>query len=80
MTWQDQLPACFAEGSLAFAPHPADEERAFALLTRLRDENVGLAAVNEAVVDYLKGADAGATHIEQQTERVAMFFGPWLLD
>lgn len=79
-TWKEDVPGCFGSMDAEFAMHPCDEERAFDLLTRLREEDVAWAQVQAELFSHLKHSKWGTNqqHCEKQIERARMLYEPWL--
>jgi hypothetical protein len=78
--WKNDVRGCFGQSDLIFAGHPADEDRAFRLLVRVRQENVGWAEVSAAFRAFLDRENAGSDHAAQQIAVIERRFRGWLLD
>jgi hypothetical protein len=76
--WTKKIPGCFGVSSLAFANHPADEQRAFQLLAELRAQQVDWTTSRREIKAFLTSKRASKAHVEAQMKRVALFFKPWL--
>ena len=76
--WRGDLAACFDNLDRLFVSHAMDEDRAFALLARLRAEGVGWRELDSAVRDLLTEDGCTVQHIELQMRHVEPRFRPWL--
>ncbi len=80
MDWKAQIEGCFGSADAKFARHPNDEDRAFALLSQLRNERVGWSIVRPAFLEHLKSEGCGRKHIANEMARVRDHFKDWLDD
>lgn len=78
--WQNSIPSCFGESDLSFAAHPSDENRAFDLLKKLREINVGWQETRKAFDMFLSSKGAAPDHITTQLKKVEERYRLWLLD
>jgi hypothetical protein len=79
MSFDQELHGCFT-GSGYFATHPADEDRAFEWLKKLRATGIGWKRAKGQIGEYLKAKGFDQEHIEQETERARKKLKPWLID
>jgi len=79
MNFDKALHGCFS-GSLEFATHASDEDRAFAWLGTLRERKIGFRAALEQVEAYLTAEKARQDHIRGVLEDVTRYIQPWLTD
>jgi len=75
-----QVPGCFGSSDLIFASHPADEERAFAWLTYLREHEIGWKEARQQLEDFLNSKRAPRHHIKKQLDEARSRMKPWLTD
>ena len=80
MNWKDRIAGCFGHDLAGFASHALDEQRAFELLTILREEGIGWQEVADEIENYLISKTANAQFSADQMNKVESFFKPWLLD
>lgn len=78
MTWQKQIPGCFAGMTAPFAQHPNDERRALELLRTMQEEGVTWAEAEAAIRDYLTGQNVTVAELSKQMQRVEEKLRPWL--
>ena len=78
MAWQNMIQGCFGLADREFAGHPSDEQRAFELLSELRENSVGWTEFETELRSQL--SNMSKLHANDQVERVASFFRMWLLD
>ena len=78
VAWQKKIGGCFGDQDQVFAGHPLDEQRAFELLTQLRDEDVRWEEFAAELRSYLSSMPL--THQDEQFEKVHRFYEPWLAD
>lgn len=78
MRWQNRISGCFGLADREFAGHPSDMERAFELLTQLRQEHVGWEEFEEELRSQL--ANMRKLGTDEQVKRVREAFQFWLLD
>jgi hypothetical protein len=78
MIYDREISGCFGDNDLLFANHPADQKRAFAWLTHLRERQARWAEVRDQVEAYLREQGASPFHILDQIDEVKRRFGPWL--
>lgn len=78
MTWQEQIPGCFAGMTAPFAQHPKDEQRALELLKAMQEKGVTWAEAEAAIRAYLTGQNVTAAELSKQMQRVEDRLRPWL--
>ena len=78
MDWRDDLAGCFDNLERLFAFHAMDEERAFQLLARVRNEGVTWRQLSDAVRALLEGDGCTPLQIERELSQVELRFRPWL--
>ena len=78
MDWQERIRGCFGLEDRQFAGHPSDEERAFELLTQLRQEHVGWAEFERELRQQL--GRMPKLNPDDEVDRVAKYFRVWMLD
>ena len=78
--WKEDIGGCFAFDAAPFAMHATDENLAFELLKRLRDEQVGWQNVEDEIRLYLNAKTSENDWVEQQLSRAEAHFKPWLSD
>ncbi|MDT0577171.1 hypothetical protein RM533_13465 [Croceicoccus sp. F390] len=78
--WQTDLAGCFDNLDRLFAYHAMDEDRAFALLAKLRAQGIGWRTLSDAIRALLDGDGCSVQHVELQMQQVEQRFRPWLGD
>lgn len=78
--WESRVAGTLGSADREFARHSADQERAWDLLAQLREEGVGLTSVTDEYRRILQAEGCLPDRIDQQIQRVARSFGPWLRD
>lgn len=78
MDWTKKISGCFGLEDRRFAGHPTDEQRAFELLTELRQEHVGWAEFERELRHQL--GDMPKLNANNEVTRVARYFRAWMLD
>jgi len=71
------LDGCFGLDDRKFAGHPSDVERAFELLTELRQGKVGWSQVKRCV--SFKVGNCKGLNKSDEIKRVEKFIRPWLI-
>ena len=79
MSWDQPVPSLY-DGSGLFAHHPADEDRAFAWLTDLRNRGVGWKAARQQLESYMTSKKWKKPHIQYQLKQARLMMKPWLTD
>ena len=80
MDWKDKISGCFGHELAGVASHVLDEQRAFELLTALREEGIGWQVVADEFENYLISKTANSDFSVEQMKKVEAYFRPWLLD
>lgn len=78
MEWDHQVPGTFGGGY--FAPHPADEKRAFEWLADLRRNEVGWKAARQQLKSFMQSKKYQKKHIQRELASARRFLKPWLTD
>ena len=78
--WHTFISGCFGERDLSFAVHPRDEVRAFDLLKKLRELNVGWRETRNAFEMFLSSKIKEPDHIATKLKKVEERYRLWLLD
>jgi len=79
-SWQNDIAGCFGITDLIFAGHKLDEDRAFDLLIRLREENIGWNVAKAEIESWLSGKEVSAAHVNEQLAKIEGAYKFWLLD
>ncbi|MGJ8562827.1 MAG: hypothetical protein ACSHXY_04675 [Alphaproteobacteria bacterium] len=74
----NELRGCFGLEDRKFAGHPSDEIRAFDLLQKLREDNVGWEVVEMCVRRLLLSNKK--LNADEQVAEVKKYYRPWILD
>ena len=75
-----EILGCFGQVDRLFAIHPYDEQRAFALLQKLRLLNTAWSDVRDRFRQALYADGCRADHITEQIVSVEAHYRPWLYD
>lgn len=78
MDWGKDISGCFGIADHKFALHDLEIERAFALLSKLREQGVSWKDTDEAFRTYLQNKTTNNEHIKTQMAKVKKFMEPWL--
>lgn len=78
MTWQKQIPGCFAGMTAPFAVHPNDEKRARAMMNTMQKQGVSWSEADEAIRDYLAAQNVTQDEMRKQMQGVEERLKPWL--
>lgn len=74
----NKIRGCFGSNDLLFANHPCDEERAFDLLVKLRNEEITWEDTEKAFRDFLNSQTTDINHINSQMKKVEDRYRVWL--
>lgn len=78
--WTNSIEGCFGDLDRIFCSHYLDEERAFELLTRLRQERVRWREAEKEFRKWLAPTGQTNDHVEEQMAEVKKKFEPWIRD
>lgn len=78
MTWQKQIPGCFAGMTAPFAVHPNDKKRARAMMNTMQKQGVSWSEADEAIRDYLAAQNVTQDEMRKQMQGVEERLKPWL--
>jgi hypothetical protein len=74
------LEGCFGETDRIFAGHKLEEDRAFAWLADLREQNIGWSDAKSEIEEFLRQDGCSGEHIANQIKHAEALLRPWLHD